>query len=185
MKHQSVHSPLHRPRACTVSTLGPCHCRAAGNCWPSPSCHNVPVWPQRSPPSAPRGPPGARAPDRSPPETSRRHLRQSRKIQADGITHRFCRWTVDCCGLCSVATGLRLQNFINSWCLYRGCLWIKCFEVTLHSSSHSGGPWFLQNSSFILRLEGLCLQASFPQHKLKQQTGPFLFPLYVIYKNTC
>lgn len=53
--------PLHRLHVCTASTPAPCHCRAAGNCWPSPSYHNIPVWPRPSPPSAPWGPPGAKA----------------------------------------------------------------------------------------------------------------------------
>ncbi len=80
-------SPLHRPHACTVSRPGPCHCREAGNCWPSPSCHTVPVWPQPSPPSAPWGPPGARVLDQSPWETSLLLL-EGREIRGS-IKHQY------------------------------------------------------------------------------------------------
>lgn len=80
-------SPPRRPHACTVSRPGPCRCRAAGNCWPSPSCHTVPVWQQSSPPSAPWGPPGARAPGRSPGETSLLPLQEGREAQAERVHH--------------------------------------------------------------------------------------------------
>lgn len=85
-------SPRRRPRACTVSRPGPCRCRAAGSCWPSPSCHTVPAWQPPSPPSAPWGPPGARAPGRSPGETSLLPLQKAEKHKQSGyIMRRYFR----------------------------------------------------------------------------------------------
>lgn len=127
LKHPCADSPLHRPHACTVSRPGPCHCRAGGNCWPSPSCHIVPVWPQPSPPSAPWDPPGAMAPGRSPWETSLLLLKEGREIQTEGVS-----WNIDIVDIdtmrqwavvyAKLPQGLRLQKCIKSWCEQRECL---------------------------------------------------------------